>query len=221
MLLDIGSASGRFILQNKSSYKKAIGLEITPEAVKFSREILNLEILEDINDLSMQITMVTAWHSLEHIPHIHLQNILDVISRNLVPGGRFLISIPNNNSWQYRFLGSSYTYFDTPNHLHQFSDRSIDLLMSNHGFENIEIVKSFKYNSFGYLQGIINKLTGTHNYLYYRVKRKSQKQIIYLDIINIVLVPILLPLSWLLGWFDGLIKRKQGVITICYQRKIV
>ena len=87
LLIDIGSASGKFLLHNAPQYKRAIGIEITPESLAFSSQVLGLEIIEDIQNVSEVISAATAWHSLEHIPELHLLALLDGLSNKMPSGG--------------------------------------------------------------------------------------------------------------------------------------
>jgi Methyltransferase domain len=218
-LFDIGSASGKFMLHNAHRYKYATGLEITPECLSFSRQVLQLNVIEDIKNIPTEISTATAWHSLEHIPEQHLLALLDGLSKRMISGGRVIISVPNSGSWQYRFFGKAYAYYDVPNHLHQFTPDSLERLMQRFDFIHVATVNSWAYNTFGYTQSLLNILTNTHNYLYYRLKRRSQKPFIALDIINGILLVICVPFGWLLGLADAVKLEKQGVITACFERK--
>lgn len=218
-LLDIGSASGKFLLHNAWRYKRATGLEITPESLAFSRQVLGLDIIEDIQDVQNGISAATAWHSLEHIPEQHLMALLDNLSHQMPLGGRFIVSVPNGASWQYRIFGSAYAYYDVPNHLHQFTPDSLLKLMQRYGFQHVSTVNSWFYNTFGYTQSLLNILTNTHNYLYYRLKRRSRKPSLVLDVVNGLLLAVCLPAGWLLGLADALNLKYQGVITVCFEKR--
>lgn len=218
-LLDIGSASGKFLYHNAARYSRAIGIEITPESLKFSRQVLGLEIVEDMQKVPDEISVATAWHSLEHIPEQPLLELLDGLSSKMVAGGRLVVSVPNAASWQYRWFGTAYAYFDVPNHLHQFTPDSLGQLMQRFGFQHVATVSSWPYNTFGYTQSLLNLMTHTHNYLYYRLKRRSRKPSIPLDIANGLLLLIFVPVGWLLGLADAVNLKHQGVITACFEKK--
>ena len=218
-LLDIGSASGKFLYHNAARYSRATGIEITPESLKFSRQVLGLEIIEDMKKLPDKISVATAWHSLEHIPEQPLLELLDGLSSKMVVGGRLIVSIPNAASWQYRWFGTAYAYFDVPNHLHQFTPDSLGQLMQRFGFQHVATVSSWPYNTFGYTQSLLNIMTHTHNYLYYRLKRRSRKPSIPLDIANGLLLIFFVPVGWLLGLVDAVNLKHQGVITACFEKK--
>jgi len=217
-LLDIGSASGKFLYHNAGRYSRATGIEIAPESLKFSRQVLGLEVVEDIRDVPEGISIATAWHSLEHFPEQGLLALLDGLSRKMAAGGRLIVSVPNAASWQYRWFGRAYAYYDVPTHLHQFTPDSLARLMRRFGFHQVATVRSWPYNVFGYTQGLLNVLTHTHNYLYYRLKRRSRKPSLLLDAVNGLLMIVAVPAGWLFGLFDASDQKRQGVITTCFQK---
>lgn len=218
-LVDIGSASGKFLYHNRACWKEAIGLEVTPVSLIFSREKLGLKVVENVEEIEGSIDMVTAWHSLEHIPSAELLNILGRIIGQMPKGARMIVSVPNASSRQYAWFGKFYAYYDTPNHLHQFTVCSMRLLMERYGMREIESVVSWDYNTFGWTQGLLNVITRTHNYLYYRLKRRSRKASLMLDIVNGTLLLGCVPLGWLLGLTDMFSHNRQGVMTICFEKK--
>jgi hypothetical protein len=218
-LFDIGSASGKFLHQNAIRYSHATGIEITPESLKFSRQILGLNIIETMQNAPEEISVATAWHSLEHFPEQELISLLDNLSKKMIIGGRLIVSVPNGDSWQYRWFGKSYAYYDVPNHLHQFIPESLDRLMQRFGLIKVASVSSWPYNTFGYTQSLLNIMTNTHNYIYYRLKRRSCKPSLSLDILNGLLLIIIAPVGWILGLLDALNLKRQGVITACFEKK--
>lgn len=218
-LLDIGSSSGKFLYHNAGRYSRATGIEITPESLKFSRQVLGLDIIEEIQNAPEEISAATAWHSLEHIPEQHLLSLLDGLSSKMAIGGRLIVSVPNGASWQCRWFGTSYAYYDVPNHLHQFTPDSLTQLMQRFGYFRVATVSSWPYNTFGYTQSLLNITTQTHNYLYYRLKRRSRKPSLPLDIANGLLLLIFVPVGWLLGLVDAVNLKHQGVITACFEKK--
>ncbi len=218
-LVDVGSSSGKFLLQNADAFEKAIGIEVTPKAIKFSRDVLGLEVYESIRDVNVNISVVTFWHSLEHIPADDMLDMLEGISSQMSLGGKVIVSVPNNNSIQYRLFRTAYAFFDVPHHIHQFSPYSLDCLLKRFGFSKVSGVLSWPYNIFGYIQSILNFLTGTHNYLYYRLKRQSIKPNPWKDIANTLLLFVVVPAGFALTLLDAIFPNQQGVLTLCYERK--
>jgi hypothetical protein len=218
-LVDLGSGSGKFLYQNATNYKRAFGVEITPEAFEFSKNVLGLDIKKDILEVPRGTSVATAWHSLEHIPGPLLEDMLKALHINMINNSRLIISVPNGNSRQYRWFASAYAYFDVPNHLHQFTELSITMLMERCGFSHISTINSWPYNMFGYLQSLLNIFIKDHNYLYCRFKRRSLSPSTFLDIAHILLVPFIAPLAFLLTFLDIFDIKRQGVITLCFKKK--
>lgn len=219
-LVDVGSSTGRFLYQNSDCYRQGYGLEVTPQAVEFSRNFLRLKVVESSDQLPTEIDVVTAWHSLEHIPPNALIQVLQNLAARMQIGGCFIVSVPNVSSKQYQWFRDRYAYFDVPNHLHQFSNQSLDLLMDRFGFKRISSVTSWPYNVFGYVQGLLNVMTRSHNYLYYRIKRRTGDRSWRLDVLSAAFLPLAIPAGWLLSAMDLFRSNGQGVITACFEKRI-
>jgi hypothetical protein len=218
-LLDIGSSTGKFLAQNADVFDRAVGIEVTPEAIEFSRDVLGLEIHTRIEDVNFEISVATFWHSLEHFPVEELLNVLAELSCRMVARGKVIVSVPNNKSFQYRWFRTAYAFYDVPHHIHQFSPNSLERLFGRFGFVRVSSALSWPYNAFGYIQSMLNVLTGTHNYLYYRLKRRSVKPKRWQDGINAFLFFLVVPLGCALMVLDVLFPERQGVLTLCFQNK--
>jgi hypothetical protein len=175
-LLDIGSSNGKFLWHNGAGYEKAIGVEVTPAAVDFSTRILELEIVTSINQVQARIDVATAWHSLEHVPPDELSQMLATLSKLCANGALFIVSVPNGASRHYAWFRRDWAFFDSRNHWHNFTERSLDLLLSKFGFQRIDGVYSTPYNVFSAIQSLLNLFTGQHNYLYLKLKRNTTPQ---------------------------------------------
>ncbi len=218
ILVDFGSASGRFLHQNRRFFDNLIGVEVTAEVAEFSRHALGLDVRATVDALPAGIDVVTCWHSLEHLPREVLPTVVNGISGRLGDYGRVIISVPNAGSLQYRIFGRKYAFYDVPNHHHQFSMRSLDLVMASAGLARQALARSWVYNLFGWVQGTINVVGGGHNYLYYRLKRRSGQDRPLLTSAHLALLPLVaLPALAFAGVEAGCAQR-QGVITACYAR---
>jgi 2-polyprenyl-3-methyl-5-hydroxy-6-metoxy-1,4-benzoquinol methylase len=218
-LLDIGSSTGKFLAQNTKLFARVVGIEVTPEAIQFSRDVLGLEIYSSIEELNSAISVATFWHSLEHIPVEQLLDVLAALSQKMAPRGRVIVSVPNNRSFQYCYFRKAYAFYDVPRHIHQFSPASLERLFERFGFVKVSRVFSWPYNVFGYIQSLLNVLTGTHNYLYYKLKRRSAIPSRWQEGMNIVLLPLVAPVGLILMLLDVMFPDRQGVLTLCFQKK--
>jgi hypothetical protein len=218
-LVDIGSSTGKFLFHNRHRFQSIVGIEISESAVEFSSRVCSLPVFSDLNAFEGTISVATCWHSLEHFPTASLHRVLDAMTRRMRSGSRVIVSVPNSTSWQYRIFREAYAFFDVPNHLHQFSPQSLRLLLERFGFYQTEMIVSWPYNIFGYIQGLLNVMTGTHNYLYCRFKRRSLKSSTARDLLHVMLAVIVAPFGCTLAVVDSLWPGRQGVITVCFEKK--
>lgn len=65
--------------------------------------------------------------------------VLRKIYEALMPGGAFVISVPNFNSKLFKISISAHPYYSFPAHLNYFTDDSLMFLMDKVGFKNISI----------------------------------------------------------------------------------
>lgn len=217
-LVDIGSGSGKFLLRHAAKFERAVGIEITPDAVNFSRNTLGLEIAADIATVSGEIDLATAWHSLEHFPPDALDTLLRQLAAKLAPHGRVIVSVPNAASFQARWYGGRFAFHDVPNHLHQFTPDSLRRLFDGHGFVCTRVITSWPYNFFGHVQGLLNCAGLPHNHFYYRAKR-GRAGSRGADILTAALLPLAVGPGLALGLFDAAAPARQGVLTWCFARK--
>lgn len=216
--VDIGSGSGRLLLRQHRKFEHACGLEVTSAAIAFSRDTLGLSVVSDHREVPGPIDAATAWHSLEHFPAPALESLLAGLAAKMPAGARFIVSVPNGASWQYRLFRRHYAFFDAPNHLQQFTPESLDRLLQANGFKCIATVVSWPYNVFGYAQSLLNLVMPGHNYVYYRLKRRVPDRSLALDLAGLVLLPLAVPLAAMLGVIDAVFPARQGALTCCFER---
>lgn len=222
-LVDIGSASGKFIYQSGNAFKKCIGVEVTKVCIDFSRNILGIDVVEAIGAIPQNpISVVSFWHSLEHIDLEVIKDIFSSVRPLVNKETRVIISVPNSNSLLYRLFGRHYSYFDDASHMHQFSPRSLDILMEQFGYQKTASFPSLTYASFGAVQTILNTVNKRHDFLYYYLKRGSafglSKKSLYLwAIYNVLLLPLVAFPSLLLASVDFVSPRRGSVLTVCYK----
>ena len=218
-LVDIGSGSGQFLLHNGRKFERSCGIEITPEAVAYSRNNLGLHVVSDIADIAGEIDVVTAWHSLEHFPAPALVALLEQLRLKLSAGGCIIVSVPNAASFQYRWFRGRYAFFDVPAHLHQFTAASLLRLFASHGFHPSGAVTSWPYNLFGYVQGLLNLVIPDHNHLYYRLKRGRAAPSILPTVASFCLLPFALPIGAACALVDAARPSRQAVLTYCFEKR--
>jgi hypothetical protein len=223
-LLDIGTGSGKFLYHSKSLFKNYSGVEVTDACVEFARNSLGLKIEKEMSAVNDTISVATFWHSLEHMPIENIAQTLNHINHKSSFDTRIIITVPNNDSLQYLMFGERFAYYDPASHIHQFSLYSLDKLMEKYKFVKEESFYSFFYACFGYLQGFMNVVFPAHNYLYYRIKRrtsfgKKRAALLFYDAHNFILVMLFLIPALLFCVYDFIYRKRGGVITACYRKK--
>ena len=170
-LLDVGSGTGKFLHHARNRFADVTGIEVSGDSVRFAREKLHLRIVPGVDDTDGPFDVVTAWHSLEHIPGEALLDLVAGLRERCHADTRVLICVPNPDSAAARVFGGRWAFRDTEAHLHEFSRRSLDSLFARYGFQPVRVQRLWAYTFFAWVQTLCNAMPGPHNYLYYRLKR--------------------------------------------------
>lgn len=135
-VLEIGCASGYFIYSIKDHVKSVMGIELTPEFVKYAQEkgLIVKNSLDDVPDNSSDL--IFMFHVLEHLED-PIQFLKDVKNK-LSASGKLVIEVPNVND----VLVSTYKI---PNHLdfyweiahkYYFSKESLKEVLERAGYKS-------------------------------------------------------------------------------------
>ena len=175
LLVDVGSGAGGFLHHCRSRFTRCVGVEVTPSCVEFSRNQLGLEVVARADLVAETPSVVTFWHSLEHLPAATMEDTLGALARRCDRDSRVVVSVPNADWPGYRWAGGAYAFDDPDNHVHVFTSASLDLVMRRHGFYRTRCLFSAPYSAFATVQTALNVLTppDLHDYAYHRLKRGS------------------------------------------------
>lgn len=141
-LLDVGCADARFLLALDPDRWSRTGVEFSQQTVALvSTAFPDLSLIPgDIYSPSLpagSFDVICFWHVLEHLPEP--QRVLARVRDLLSPGGLVFISLPNLESMQARlFRRFWYGFDDVPRHLHHFSPRSLQRILSAAGLEFLQ-----------------------------------------------------------------------------------
>ncbi len=222
-LLDIGTASGKFLHHARNEFDNVQGIEVNQACITFAREKLQLKLVPSLSEIDFShVSCVTFWHSLEHIPLELSRKILDDLKK-LPVDAKLVISVPNSKSWQFKIFKHLWPYYDKSSHLYQFSPDALNLFMKSNGYK-LRLKKiGLMYELFGYLQGFVNLVHPIPNYFYYRKKRGwdfhlTKPKLIAYDIYNYFLLIVFLPISALACLLSLL--KNEGVINYIYERNL-
>ena len=122
-LLDVGCATGNFLVRARDFGWQVFGIEIIEKAAQIAREQLGESLispdLETTNLLPGSLDVVTLWDVLEHMPNPKL--IMQKIRDLLRPGGLVFFSIPNLDSLDRRLFKTEWIGWDAPRHFTLYS----------------------------------------------------------------------------------------------------
>jgi 2-polyprenyl-3-methyl-5-hydroxy-6-metoxy-1,4-benzoquinol methylase len=177
-VLDIGCGRGLLLQQFKQRGWEVQGTELDEKSAAYPRDVLGLPVktgeLLEMNFPDEQFDAVIMWHVLEHVPAV--PTLMAEISRILKPDGIFLIGVPNFGSIEARFAKAGWFHLDVPRHLNHFTKTILLKNLSSAGFA----AKDFsyfapEYDSFSFVQSMLNRLGLRHNLLYNFLRGRKAK----------------------------------------------
>ena len=172
-VLDIGCGEGTFLAAMSRRGWDAWGVEVSSDgaaraAARPGLRIFNKRI-EECELEPASFDLITLWHSIEHVPDP--ESLLRRTAALLKNGGRLFLAFPNPESWDYALFGPRWFHLDPPRHLHYFSPKTMSSLLERCGMEQVGTSHfSFEYNPFGFVQSMLNVLTGRMNFFYRKLK---------------------------------------------------
>jgi len=136
-VLEIGCGGGSFLYSyNKKHPTHSIkGVDFDKQSVEMLQKIgLNAEYsdLSVFHESDATYDMVVGWMILEHVHDVH--NLLQELHRILKKEGRFIFSVPNAGSWQFKFFHKYWYSLHVPGHLSFFTESTIELFLEKSGF---------------------------------------------------------------------------------------
>lgn len=147
-VLDIGCGIGDFLAYCKKEGWKVSGLEPNEQARKLVLKNHQIEV-EDVSEISKlpneQFDLITLFHVLEHVAEP--KDMVSEILRILKPGGRLVIALPNNASWDAKHYKAFWAAWDVPRHLFHFNPKSVSSFMKEFLLEE-EMIKPMVWDAF-------------------------------------------------------------------------
>ncbi len=136
-LLDIGCGSGKFLNEIKNLTGSQIyGIDISQTAVTVAKNNYGIDIfcgtITESPFASNSFDLITAWSYLEHVPNP--SQVLEKLYDLLKPGGDFVLSCPNFDSFNARLFRNKWYHLDCPRHLYIYTPKTISSLIEKNGF---------------------------------------------------------------------------------------
>lgn len=172
-LLDVGCGEGTFLAAMSRRGWEAWGVEISSEGAARAAArpglVIHQKPLAECALPSGHFDVITLWHSIEHVSDPGA--VLREARRLLKDDGRLFLAFPNPESWDFKLFGARWFHLDPPRHLNYFSPETMTRLLDAAGFATVRVGGfSLEYNPFGFVQSVLNFLTGRMNYFYRGMK---------------------------------------------------
>jgi 2-polyprenyl-3-methyl-5-hydroxy-6-metoxy-1,4-benzoquinol methylase len=138
-ILDIGCGTGDFLLKAKQNNWEVSALEPNEHAREIASKRLNVSIIrpEDISGIpDSSFDVITMWHVLEHIENLQEEALH--LHRMLKPGGRLVVAVPNNQSYDAKFYKDKWAAWDVPRHLNHFTQDCLQGILNANDFKYLD-----------------------------------------------------------------------------------
>lgn len=136
-LLDVGCATGNFLMVARENGWNVLGIEPVQKAAELARDFYGLEVitgtLESAELPSSSFDAITMWDVLEHLPSPKRAFLRSW--ELLKPGGNLVFSIPNLISFDRYLFEKYWIGWDTPRHFNLFTSETLQELLKISGFE--------------------------------------------------------------------------------------
>lgn len=136
-LLDVGCASGEFLLAAQARGWEVYGLETSPLGAELARQRTGAEIYVGTLDTAPYeegwFDVITLWDVIEHVQSP--SSYVGLITRLVRQGGMFALTTPNIRSMAYKLLGRNWEVVGPNDHIYYFSPRTLTRLLKTNSFD--------------------------------------------------------------------------------------
>jgi 2-polyprenyl-3-methyl-5-hydroxy-6-metoxy-1,4-benzoquinol methylase len=148
-VLDVGCATGFFLVIAQKRGWQAAGAEISEYCCRYAREHFGLDLFngrfEDYPVSRSSFDLVTMWDYLEHsfVPDADLRKAYELLK----PGGAIAIATPDLSSFPARVFADRWIGFKEHEHLYYFTKKNLSGLLEKQGFRILDSCHAGKYIS--------------------------------------------------------------------------
>jgi len=135
-LLDVGCASGEFLLAAQARHWDVYGVESSAGAADQARRLTGATIHSGTLDTAPyaagMFDAITLWDVIEHLqsPRAYVRQIAQLLR----PGGVLALTTPNIRSLAFALLGQTWEIIGPNDHLYYFAPRTLARLLRDAGF---------------------------------------------------------------------------------------
>jgi len=142
-LLDFGCGNGEFLVFARDAGWSVTGFDFDPKAIEAAKARgLDVEVggLHELEKIMYEFEVITLSHVIEHVHNP--KELLESCFKKLQAGGRLWIQTPNLNALGHALYGECWRGLEPPRHLSIFTSHSLERLLLDSGFHQIEIIKT-------------------------------------------------------------------------------
>lgn len=189
-ILDFGCGTGYFLKTCKKKGWNINGFEPNNAAREQATINTDNNILSQLNEIEKlnNVSLITLWHVLEHIPD--LNKIFSILKTILSSNGKFLIAVPNNESYDALHYKEHWAAYDVPRHLYHFSQNTMKHFLQKHGLKIYKTIpmkldsyyvsllsEKYKNRKNNYIKSIVN---GYKSNVYASHNKNNYSSLIYI-----------------------------------------
>lgn len=138
-LLDVGCGNGKFLIMAKAMGWEVVGVDFDEVAVNTARKAGLTVVHGDVFSISDYegFDYITCSHVIEHVHHPRdfLTHILALLKTN----GKLWLETPNIQSYGHDQFKADWRGLEPPRHLVLFSNRALRNLLSQIGFQRVQV----------------------------------------------------------------------------------
>jgi 2-polyprenyl-3-methyl-5-hydroxy-6-metoxy-1,4-benzoquinol methylase len=139
-LFEIGCAYGFFLDEIRAVVRKASGVDISADAVRYAVAERGVDARQGdylAMELGRSVDVITMWDTIEHLKRPDL--FIEKAASDLKSGGMIAITTGDIGSLNARLRGRRWRMIHPPTHLHYFSTATLGRLLDRHGFEVVSV----------------------------------------------------------------------------------
>ena len=189
-VLDYGCGTGDFLHTCLKKGWKIYGFEPNNTAQRIAASKTGKEIYSSENDISQlsDISIITLWHVLEHIPDLNIT--LNLLKKQLSKKGKLIIAVPNHQAYDAHKYKEYWAAYDLPRHLYHFDQQTMKKLMEKHQLK-INQILPMKFDSYyvsllsekyknGSQKFVKSMITGYKSNIYAKKHNNNYSSLIYI-----------------------------------------
>jgi len=152
-VLDIGCGRGEWLEVLKEYDIDAKGIDLNTlmikEAMQYQLNVENTDALQYLKKMATEsLSVISAFHIVEHLPLEILIEILDEVYRVLKQGGMIILETPNPEN----ILVGSCSFYTDPTHNNPIPPATLKFFVEHRGFQSVELhglhpVENIKINN--------------------------------------------------------------------------